>query len=541
MTRDKYHQAIGRSMMATGHQHHTSHLSHEQQYGNTIQAVIVVGSDPFGHMTNYIEPAGANLALHTTMAATVATINNQRQESHHPLSICRQPYRSASTQTTVQPFQQSHTNTQDQWLEGTAGSGPWLINHEFHIGQDRKQTQSNDLYHNRQASFRPLANYSDSMRSQEGTKLAEVSCSSQQQQHHHQQYHRNFHDHHQHHHHYCSSATNQAYANYNLDEYNNQRQETNYQQDTIQRYHHQTATTEGVVYQDNHTQVLNQIAPIGEPPSSSSPFALYHYHQNYTPSSRSTTAKNAATSRFTFDDDRHLVDPTTGFWVSHPYHESHSRFAPSHHHQSQEANNPAQANSCSDKTSGGRLTNISSYQSQDSHTYDYYGSNCVPDQAYLVEQSTFHDHIARGYQQTKPTPVLSPSTTNMEPRPLPEKEQHQLQVVLAGSGVDEAEIKPQNVGRNVRSVQQRSEHELRDESAVQRITQQDNSINSTIHSQPVRLNQCRICGRHYARPSTLKTHLRTHTNERPYKCAVCFKTFSQAANLTAHQRVHTGE
>lgn len=58
---------------------------------------------------------------------------------------------------------------------------------------------------------------------------------------------------------------------------------------------------------------------------------------------------------------------------------------------------------------------------------------------------------------------------------------------------------------------------------------------------PARRNQCNICGRNYARPSTLKTHLRTHTNERPFKCNVCSKTFSQAANLTAHQRVHTGE
>lgn len=62
------------------------------------------------------------------------------------------------------------------------------------------------------------------------------------------------------------------------------------------------------------------------------------------------------------------------------------------------------------------------------------------------------------------------------------------------------------------------------------------------HSGPIhRANQCGVCGRNYARPSTLKTHLRTHTNERPFKCNVCLKTFSQAANLTAHQRVHTGK
>ena len=53
-------------------------------------------------------------------------------------------------------------------------------------------------------------------------------------------------------------------------------------------------------------------------------------------------------------------------------------------------------------------------------------------------------------------------------------------------------------------------------------------------------NVCHICNKGYARPSTLKTHMRTHTKHRPYPCKVCDKRFTQAANLNAHMRTHTG-
>lgn len=62
-----------------------------------------------------------------------------------------------------------------------------------------------------------------------------------------------------------------------------------------------------------------------------------------------------------------------------------------------------------------------------------------------------------------------------------------------------------------------------------------------MQQQEYRCNPCHICGRTYSKVSTLRTHLKSHSGQKPYQCSICQKSFTQAANLTAHLRTHSGE
>ncbi|CCF59734.1 hypothetical protein KAFR_0H03240 [Kazachstania africana CBS 2517] len=66
-------------------------------------------------------------------------------------------------------------------------------------------------------------------------------------------------------------------------------------------------------------------------------------------------------------------------------------------------------------------------------------------------------------------------------------------------------------------------------------------IRKTNSKKNPQLYTCEVCDKKFTRPYNLKSHLRTHTNERPFACTICGKAFARQHDRKRHEDLHSGK
>ncbi|KAI9726244.1 MAG: hypothetical protein M1834_009073 [Cirrosporium novae-zelandiae] len=68
-------------------------------------------------------------------------------------------------------------------------------------------------------------------------------------------------------------------------------------------------------------------------------------------------------------------------------------------------------------------------------------------------------------------------------------------------------------------------------------------FNSKVAPNAQKKHKCKVCEKRFTRPSSLQTHIYSHTGEKPFACDVegCGRHFSVVSNLRRHKKVHRSE